>query len=119
MKAAQFHDAALALPGAVLDIKWGGDRCYCVGGKIFAFGGSGQDAPRYCLKVSDASFEQLIEEGVAEPAPYLGRAKWVMLKPADVLPDDQLLEYLRRSHAMIAAKLTKKMRADLGIVQGT
>lgn len=115
MKAKDFEAAALALPGATLDIKWGADRCYCVGGKIFAFGGSGQDEPRYCLKVSDASFEQLCEEGVAEPAPYLARAKWVLLKSAHVLPDDQLLEYLRRSHALIAAKLTKKARKDLGI----
>ena len=116
MKAKDFEKAALALPGAVLDIKWGADRCYCVGGKIFAVGGHGEDEPRYCLKVSDASFEQLCEEGVAEPAPYLARAKWVLLKDAHALPDDQLLEYLRRSHALIAAKLTKKARAELGIV---
>jgi len=115
VKAKDFEKAALALPGAVLDIKWGKDRCYCVGGKIFAFGGSGEEAPRYCLKVSDASFEQLCEEGVADPAPYLARARWVLLKSADVLPDDQLLEYLRRSHALIAAKLTRKARKDIGI----
>jgi predicted DNA-binding protein (MmcQ/YjbR family) len=105
----------MALPGATLDIKWGADRCYCVGGKIFAFGGSGQEEPRYCLKVSNASFEQLIEEGVAEPARYLARAKWVLLKSAHVLPDDQLMIYLQRSHALIASKLTKRVRVELGI----
>lgn len=116
MKASDFHDAAMALPGAVLDIKWGADRCYCVGGKMFAVAGhEGQDEPRYCFKASDASFEQLCEEAVAEPAPYLARAKWVLLKDGHSLPGDQLLIYLKRSHALIASKLTGKLRAELGI----
>lgn len=115
MKAAAFHEMAMALPGVELDIKWGQDRCYCVGGKMFAVAGHGQEEPRYCFKASDASFEQLTEEGVAEPAPYLARAKWVLLKDAHVLPDDQLSKYIAMSHALIAAKLTKKKRAELGI----
>ena len=74
MRADAFHAAAMALPGVTLDIKWGADRCYCVGGKMFAVAGhEGQDEPRYCFKASEASFEQLCEEGVAEPAPYLAR----------------------------------------------
>jgi len=115
MKAAAFHAMAMALPGVTLDIKWGQDRCYCVGGKMFAVAGHGQEDPRYCFKASDASFEQLCEEGVAEPAPYLARARWVLLRDAHVLPDDQLAKYIAMSHALIAAKLTKKARAALGI----
>lgn len=115
MKAAAFHAMAMALPGVTLDIKWGADRCYCVGGKMFAVAGHGQEEPRYCFKASDASFEQLCEEGVAEPAPYLARAKWVPLKSAHALPDDQLTVYIARSHGLIAAKLTKKLRTALGI----
>jgi predicted DNA-binding protein (MmcQ/YjbR family) len=108
MKAAAFHKAAMALPGVTLDIKWGADRCYCVGGKMFAVAGhEGEDEPRYCFKASDASFEQLTEEGVAEPAPYLARAKWVLLKGAHVLPDDQLRAYIAQAHRLIAEKLTK------------
>jgi predicted DNA-binding protein (MmcQ/YjbR family) len=69
------------------------------------------------MKVSDASFDQLIEEGVAEPAPYMARARWVSFKTSGVLPDDQLLAYLRGAHALIAAKLTRKLRAELGIAE--
>ena len=105
----------MALPGAALDIKWGHDRCYCVGGKIFAVAGHGEEEPRYCFKASDASFEQLCEEGVAEPAPYMARAKWVLLKDAHVLPDDQLTKYIAIAHSLVAAKLTRKARAELGI----
>ena len=116
MKAAAFHKLAMALPGVTLDIKWGHDRVYCVGGKMFAVAGhEGEEEPRYCFKASDASFEQLCEEGVAEPAPYMARAKWVRLTSAHVLPDDQLAAYLAMAHRLIADKLTRKKRAELGI----
>lgn len=112
-----FHAAALGLPGATFDIKWGADRVYSVGGKMFAVAGhDGDPEPRYSMKVSDASFEQLVEEGVAAPAPYMARAKWVSFKDATAVPDDQLLAYLRQAHALIAAKLSRKLRVELGIV---
>lgn len=115
----QFNAAALALPGAALDIKWGADRVYSVRGKMFAVAGHESDPdPRYSMKVSDASFDQLIEEGVAEPAPYMARAKWVSFKDGVSIPDDQFLAYLRQAHALIAAKLTRKARAELGIDRG-
>jgi len=116
VKAAAFHKLAMALPGVTLDIKWGHDRVYCVGGKMFAVAGhEGEEEPRYCFKASDASFEQLCAEGVAEPAPYMARARWVLLKDAHVLPDDQLGRYIEIAHKLIAEKLTRKARAELGI----
>src|ERR1700749_3069017 len=65
-----FHAAALALPGATFDIKWGADRVYSVGGKMFAHAGpEGEREPRYMFKASDLAFEMLIQQGVAKPAP--------------------------------------------------
>jgi predicted DNA-binding protein (MmcQ/YjbR family) len=116
VKVDAFHTAALALPGATFDIKWGADRCYSVGGKMFAVGGHlGDEAPRWTLKVSDASFEQLCLEGVAEPAAYIGRYKWVTFRSADAVPNDQLLTYLKTAHALVAAKLPARERKALGI----
>ena len=116
MNADAFHQTAMALPGVTLSIKWGQDRVYCVGEKMFAVAGhEGETEPRYAFKASDASFEQLCEEGVAEPAPYMARAKWVLLKSSDVLPDEQLTAYLKTAHGLIADKLTRKKRAELGI----
>ena len=113
-----FHAAALALPGCTFDIKWGADRVYSVGGKMFAVAGhEGEAEPLYSLKVSDGAFDQLVEEGVAEPAPYMARAKWVRFKGGGAVPDDQLLAYLRQAHALIAAKLTRKLRAELGMAE--
>jgi predicted DNA-binding protein (MmcQ/YjbR family) len=105
----------MALPGATFDIKWGEDRCYCVGAKIFAGSGSvNNPTPNYSFKASEMAFELLIEQGVATPSPYLARAKWVRVAP-DALPDDQLVAYITQSHALVAAKLTRKLRAELGL----
>ena len=116
MQFEDFNRMALALPGAVMDVKWGEDRCYCVGGKMFAFAGQlGDPAPRYMFKCSDLSFEMLVESGAAFPAPYLARAKWVQLSANDALPDETLASYVAQAHGIIAAKLTKKARAEIGL----
>ncbi|MEI9891156.1 MAG: MmcQ/YjbR family DNA-binding protein [Caulobacteraceae bacterium] len=102
-----FHAAALALPGATYDVKWGADRVYSVGGKMFAAAGAEGDAnPRYSFKASDVAYEMLIEHGLAKPAPYLSRAKWVQLVKTDALPDGDLIAYLKEAHAIVAEKLT-------------
>lgn len=111
----EIERAALALPGATFDLKWETRRTFCVGGKMFAVaGGPGEARPRVCLKVSEASFEQLVEEGVAEPAPYLARGKWVLFHVGGVA-DDQLVAYLRRSYELIARGLPKATRVALGL----
>jgi predicted DNA-binding protein (MmcQ/YjbR family) len=100
----------------VLEIKWGSDRTYCIGGKIFAMAGSADGAGMGpCLKASDLAFEMLVDQGAARPAPYLARAKWVQLIRWDSLPDEDLAAYLRQSHALVAAKLTRKARITLGL----
>jgi predicted DNA-binding protein (MmcQ/YjbR family) len=109
-----FHAAALALPGATFDIKWGADRVYSVGGKMFAHAGAEGDAePRYMFKASDLAFETLIEQGVAKPAPYLARAKWVQLVGPDALGDEDLTAYLAEAHPIVAAKLPAAVKAKL------
>jgi predicted DNA-binding protein (MmcQ/YjbR family) len=112
----RFHAAALALPGAALDIKWGSDRIYVVGEKMFAGAGSTDDAaPTFSFKASDMAYEHLIEQGLARPAPYLARARWVQLVGPDALADDDLLAYLAQAHGFIAAKLTGKVRRSQGL----
>jgi len=103
----------LALPGVTLDDPFGDDHdCYKVGGKMFAMvGGQGG----LSFKVSDIAYEVLTEDGRARPAPYLARAKWVHLDDIDAWPDDELTEHLDIAHGIIAAKLTKKARAALGL----
>jgi predicted DNA-binding protein (MmcQ/YjbR family) len=67
------------------------------------------------FKVSDMAYAMLIEHGVARPAPYLARAKWVQLASNNALPDAELTAYLAQAHALIVAKLTRKSRKALGL----
>jgi predicted DNA-binding protein (MmcQ/YjbR family) len=109
-----FHDMALALPGATFDVKWGADRIYSVGGKMFASAGAEKDpAPKYAFKVSDLAFQMLVEQGLAKPAPYLARAKWVQLVAADALDDADLAAYIAEAHRIVAGKLAKTVQAKL------
>jgi predicted DNA-binding protein (MmcQ/YjbR family) len=109
-----FHAAALALPGATFDIKWGADRVYSVGGKMFAHAGiEGDPTPKYMFKTSDLAFEMLTEQGVAKPAPYLARAKWVQLNGSDALDDEDLEAYLREAHRIVTERLPAALKARL------
>ena len=109
-----FHTAALALPGATYDIKWGVDRVYSVGGKMFATAGQeGDPAPKYAFKASDIAYHVLVEHGVAKPAPYLSRAKWVQLVKADAVDDADLEAYLEEAHRIVSGKLPAAAKAAL------
>jgi predicted DNA-binding protein (MmcQ/YjbR family) len=112
-----FEQACLALPAATLSVQWGGASVFKVGGKMFALAGL-RDAggpTSYNFKASDMAFELLIEQGLARPAPYLQRAKWVRLNRPDALPDGELKSYVAQAHALVAARLTKARKRELGL----
>lgn len=103
----------LSLPAATLDHPFDDSHnAWRVGGKMFAI--SGADG-NLSFKVSDIAYEVLTESGQARPAPYLARARWVQVDlPCDWDPAE-LKEHLKAAHAIIAAKLTRKARAELGL----
>ena len=103
----------LALPGVTLDHPFGEEHdAYRVGGKIFAMVG---ERGGISFKVSDIAYEVLTETGHARPAPYMARNKWVNLPQIDDWADDELAEHLAIAHGIVAAKLTKKARVELGL----
>ena len=104
---------AMALPGTALDIKWGDDHCYCVGGKMFA--ATDGAYTNLSFKASDIAFEALTETGRARPAPYMARAKWVMLDDLAAQDAAEVADWVRTAHSLVAAKLTGKLRRELGI----
>lgn len=118
MRLEAFAAYCLSLPAATVSIQWGGSHVFKVGGKIFAVAGAQPDGgglSGYSFKASDMAFELLIEQGLARPAPYLARARWVRLSSADSLGDEDLCAYLRQAHALVAAKLTRARRLALGL----
>ena len=67
------------------------------------------------FKVSDIAYEILTETATARPAPYLARAKWVNLPNPNAWDDDELAEHFAIARRIVAAKLTKRARAELGV----
>jgi predicted DNA-binding protein (MmcQ/YjbR family) len=107
-------DFCRSLPGVTEDVKWGNDLVFSVGGKMFA-AFELPAAESIGLKVDPAVFEILVQQPGIIPAPYLARASWIKLAGRDLMPRAALEDLLREAHALVAAKLTKKVRAGLGI----
>ncbi|HTE82796.1 MAG TPA: MmcQ/YjbR family DNA-binding protein, partial [Reyranella sp.] len=101
------------LPGAELSIKWGDDRVYTVGGKMFA--ATDGAATNLSMKMTDIAFEALIAQGRARPAPYAARFKWVMFDDLSALDAAEAKAWLATAHELVAAGLTRKARAEIGL----
>ena len=103
----------LAKPGAWQDEPWEGDVVAKVGGKIFAFFGSG-DPPSVGLKCGasrEAADEWLLRYPQdASVMAYIGRSGWNTLRIGGAIPDDELVEAIDTSYAAVVSKLPKKDR---------
>jgi predicted DNA-binding protein (MmcQ/YjbR family) len=113
------YDAFCAgLPGAHHVVQWGDASVWKVGGKVFAIGGW-SDAPQFAVafKCSEASFMILKDLPGMRPAPYLASRglTWVQRTDDRSLGDAELKDYLRRSHTLIAAALSRKEQRELGL----
>lgn len=101
------------LPAATFHDQWEA-RVAKVGGKVFCL--LSDHAPlRLVFKVSEESFDILTAlEGGAQP-PYFAKRKWVEIAQGAPLSDADLFAYIQRSHATVAAGLTRKLRTELGL----
>ena len=106
----------LALPGATLSVQWGDEHVFKVGGKMFAALGPKERKPHAIwFKTDDVSFHLLTRVRGITPARYLARAQWVSMDRLGRLTDKQLKAYLTKAHALVAARLPRKVRASFGL----
>ncbi|GAB4091964.1 MmcQ/YjbR family DNA-binding protein [Flaviaesturariibacter terrae] len=109
------RNACLALKGVQEEIKWEHDLVYTIGGKMFCV--TGMEGPvDFSVKVPDDSFEELCSVPGIEPAPYLARARWVLVTEKCSWKPSKKLELVQQSYGLVAAKLTKKARTELGLL---
>ena len=66
-----------------------------------------------CFKVPDEDFLALTDRPGIKPAPYLARARWVLVDDLKTLPDAELMAAIRTSYALIKAKLPKKTQREI------
>lgn len=106
-----------ALPHATHVVQWGNADVYKIGGKVFAVVGMGHTEATVTFKVSPMAFEILSDSPGLRPAPYMAPRglKWIQQYGPPGLPDDSLQDHIRASYDMVAAGLTRKLRASLGL----
>ena len=101
-----------ALPEVTEDVKWGHNLCFSVGGKMFA----AMDLnPPHALgfKCTPDAFAELVERPGIIPAPYLARARWVLVEKPGKLRANELGAFVRGSYELVRAKLTKTLQREL------
>ena len=104
----------LSLPAVTEDIKWGNDLVFSIGDKMFCV--ASLEAPFKCsFKVRDDEFEELSNKDGFIPAPYMARAKWVLVTNPTKLNKKQWEQYIKQSYQLVSSKLTRKLREQLGI----
>jgi predicted DNA-binding protein (MmcQ/YjbR family) len=87
-----------------------------VGDKVFATLGGSQTDPSYIVvKVDPGEFDFLTTLPGVTQARYFAKGHWVAIREGSAMPDDEIRACIADSWALVAAKLTKKARAELGI----
>lgn len=114
----------LSLPHVSETVNWGHHLVFWVGereagGKMFAMtdlDGTGHGV--LLFHCGAERFHELVEiEGIV-PSPYLAKAHWVTLLRWNVLRPREIEEELRSAHALIFAKLPKRVQKKLSPAQG-
>jgi predicted DNA-binding protein (MmcQ/YjbR family) len=110
---AAFEKFVGGLPATTLHEQWG-SLVAKVGGKVFALRGEEEGTSGITFKVSEMTFDMLIELPGIIQAPYFAKRQWVWAE-ADALGKADFAVYVTESHRLIASKLTRKLQAELGL----
>jgi predicted DNA-binding protein (MmcQ/YjbR family) len=105
----------LSLPHSTEGMQWGDNLLYRIGEKIFTIVALDHTPPQLSFKCTSEEFAELVEREGIIPAPYMARNHWVLLETPDSLPRAELKRLIKDSYDMVAAKLTKRARVELGL----
>ena len=103
-----------SLPAVTEDIKWGNDLVFSVGDKMFCVA-SLEPPFSSSFKVHEDEFDELSNQNGCMPAPYMARAKWVLVTDPSKLNKKEWERYVKQSYELVKIKLTKKLREKPGI----
>lgn len=109
---AAFNRYVRSLKAATVTEQWDGYVAK-VGGKVFAL--IGEAGTPIVFKVTEISFDGLTTLEGVDQAAYFAKRAWVRVERGASLSDAELKAYIKASYDMIVAKLTRKLRAELGL----
>jgi predicted DNA-binding protein (MmcQ/YjbR family) len=96
------------------DVKWDNDLCFSVGSKMFCVASLNYPL-RISFKVPDEVFDEVCSREGFIPAPYMARAKWVSVIDVSKVSKREVATFIEQSYSLVKAKLTKKLRIELGL----
>ncbi|MEK7661211.1 MAG: MmcQ/YjbR family DNA-binding protein [Pseudomonadota bacterium] len=114
----EYNQFCGSLPNTTHVVQWGDAHVWKIGGKVFAIAGWHEGANlAVTFKCTAIAFEMLSNEACVRPAPYLASRgmTWLQRCSNETIGDLDLKEYIRQSYSLIAGKLTKKVKLELGI----
>lgn len=105
----------LSLPDAYEDFPFGPDPAiYKVAGKLFALVPLGEGQTSISLKCDPTRAVMLRDTFAAiTPGYHLNKKHWVTVRVDGTVPDDDVLELIEHSYALVVAGLTRKQRETL------
>ena len=114
----EYNSFCASLHATTHVVQWGGAHVWKVGGKVFAIGGWDDGHALFVtFKCSPMAFEILKEQPGLRPAPYLASRgmSWIQRTGGESMDDEALKDYLAESHRMIAARLPRRVRQEIGL----
>jgi len=103
------------LKGTTTDIKWDHHLCFNVGEKMYLLTSPDEHPPNASFKVKEEDFDELVEQEGIDQARYFAKRQWVSVSDISKLNEDEWQHYIQRSYELVASKLSRKKRAELGI----
>ncbi|OWU76277.1 MmcQ/YjbR family DNA-binding protein [Phaeobacter sp. 22II1-1F12B] len=115
----EFNAYCATFPSSTHVVQWGDADVWKVGGKVFAICGWNDGAAAFTFKVTDMAFEILPDMEGIRPAPYMASRglKWVQHYASPGLSDSELQDHIALSFDMVVSGLSKKKRAELGLLK--
>jgi predicted DNA-binding protein (MmcQ/YjbR family) len=116
MRLAHLQAFALSLPHTTVVKQWGECLVFKVAGKMFLLLAlDGETIDGVIVKCTPDEFDDLTDVDGITQAPYCAKRHWVRVGDLAALPPTELDRRIRRSYDLVVAKLTKKLRASLGL----
>ena len=116
MRLPALRQFALSLPHTTVVKQWGECLVFKVAGKMFLIIALDAEViDGVVFKCTPEEFDDLADiDGIAQ-APYCAKRHWVRVGDLAALPAAGLERRIRRSYDLVVAKLTKKLRVELGL----
>lgn len=103
------------LKGMTTEIKWEEHLSFNVGNRIFLLTSPDEVPPAASFKVSEEDFDELTARQGITQARYFAKHQWVSVDDLNRLSPAEWKTFIERSYRLVASKLTKKQRAELGL----